>query len=395
MILVLMTIQVQAKEELIHELPAEDYIIFSCVCLFLVLMAGLMSGLTVGLLSIDELDLEMKLANGTDQEKAQARRVLPIISKHHLLLVTLLLANAVCMEALPIFLDEMFGKVVAILLSVSFVLAFGEVLPQALCTGPNQLKIASRSVPVVKFFMVLLLPISYPIAKGLDKCLGVGHSKKYKNEDLKTLITLHQSFQKDPKESIGLVENQIKIIHGAIDMNKELVKDHMIPYEKVYVLSNETVLNKRNLREVVSQGFSRIPVFKGSNRDHILGLLLVKKLVGIDEGEVIGGIPLRKPIYVHPAESILELLGIFQEGKSHMAIVTENPLNPQAKNLGIITLEDVFELILKSDILDEDDYDKISQLLSVPRKGSDHLVRRAVGRRPLTLRIPQFEESLL
>jgi len=34
-------------------------------------MAGLMSGLTVGYLSIDELVLELKIKNGTDEEKKQ------------------------------------------------------------------------------------------------------------------------------------------------------------------------------------------------------------------------------------------------------------------------------------------------------------------------------------
>ena len=40
------------------------------VCLFLTLMAGLMSGLTVGMMGIDHLVLEMKLeGNGTPEEK--------------------------------------------------------------------------------------------------------------------------------------------------------------------------------------------------------------------------------------------------------------------------------------------------------------------------------------
>ncbi len=96
-----------------------------------------MSGLTVGLMSLDDLVLEMKLTSGTEEEKRQAKSVLPIISKHHLLLVTLLLANAASMEALPIFLDMMVPSWLAIILSVTFVLFFGEVIPQALCTGPD------------------------------------------------------------------------------------------------------------------------------------------------------------------------------------------------------------------------------------------------------------------
>lgn len=38
------------------------------------------------------------------------------------------------MEALPIFLNYMFNEFVAVVLSVTFVLAFGEVIPQAVCS---------------------------------------------------------------------------------------------------------------------------------------------------------------------------------------------------------------------------------------------------------------------
>ena len=88
-----------------------------------------MSGLTVGYLSIESLDLEIKIKSGTDVEKAQAKRLLPVILKHHHLLVTLLLCNAVAMEALPIFLDALMPSAYAILVSVSAVLFFGEIIP--------------------------------------------------------------------------------------------------------------------------------------------------------------------------------------------------------------------------------------------------------------------------
>ena len=39
--------------ELIYPLSLEDYIIYSSGCLLLTIVSGLMSGLTVGLLSID------------------------------------------------------------------------------------------------------------------------------------------------------------------------------------------------------------------------------------------------------------------------------------------------------------------------------------------------------
>ena len=194
MIFLLLLPVVHAKQELMHELPWEDYLLFGLIALFLVLFGGCMSGLTVGLMSIDELELEMKLASGTEIERDQALKVLNIINSHHLLLVTLLVANAVAMEALPIFLDYMFSTVLAVVMSVTFVLIFGEVVPQALCTGPDQIRIASKLVPIVKVVMVIFFPISWPISKLLDCVLGKHPvSTRFKRDELKTLVSLHTS----------------------------------------------------------------------------------------------------------------------------------------------------------------------------------------------------------
>lgn len=57
------------QQDIIHPMSGENYVFYSAVSIVLVILAGLMSGLTVGLLSIDSLELEMKSANGTDLEK--------------------------------------------------------------------------------------------------------------------------------------------------------------------------------------------------------------------------------------------------------------------------------------------------------------------------------------
>ena len=137
-----------------------------------------MSGLTVGYLSIDDLFLELRTKNGTQDEKDYAIRVLPILAKRHWLLVTLLLINAMCMEALPIFLHKIVPELFAILISVSLVLLFGEIIPQAYCTGPDQVKIASYVSPVTWGLMYLTYPFSYPISLILDYLLGEHHKSR-------------------------------------------------------------------------------------------------------------------------------------------------------------------------------------------------------------------------
>jgi metal transporter CNNM len=132
----------------------------------------MMSGLIVGYLSLDSLMLELKLVTGTENEIKNAKKIIPIIEKRHWLLVSLLIINALTMEALPIFLNFVFSEVIAVAISVSAVLIFGDILPQAFFTGPNQMKIAGSLNWIVIFLMYFTSPISYPLALMLDYCFG-------------------------------------------------------------------------------------------------------------------------------------------------------------------------------------------------------------------------------
>lgn len=262
------------------------------------------------------------------------------------------------METLPIFLSFMMTDFLAVIISVLLMLIFGEVIPQAVCIGPNQFKIASFLSSFVKVIIIVLSPLAWPISKLLDKILGYHNKKKkLKDEDLKSLITLHHSFlnPNNKKSFSGLTTGQINIIHGTIDISKKLVKDCMIPADKVFSMSSETILDYFTITAIIKQGYSRIPIFEGSNKDNILGIMLMKKLLLIEENVTIrnSGISLREPVEVPPVMPMLDLLEKFKEGRSHIAIVKEN-----ATVIGIITLENLFEEILKQDIYDEEDLDK-------------------------------------
>ena len=115
-------------------LTPEQIAIYITASVLLTLMAGLMSGLTLGLLSLDALDMEVLARSGTPAEKRYAGAIKPLVERQHFVLVTLLHCNAGAMEALPLFLDRLADPVTAIAISVSAVLVFGEILPQAVCS---------------------------------------------------------------------------------------------------------------------------------------------------------------------------------------------------------------------------------------------------------------------
>jgi metal transporter CNNM len=160
------------------------------MCFALVIFAALMSGLTMALMSLDRMNLSVLSTSGTLEEQRHARTLSPLLKRRHLLLVTLLIGNAAAMEALPIFLNQLIPEYAAIILSVTFVLIFGEIIPQALFTK-YRLTIGSALSPLVWGLQFICFPISYPIAMILDCCLGEDHPTIYRRAELKELTTLH------------------------------------------------------------------------------------------------------------------------------------------------------------------------------------------------------------
>ncbi|KAL4361539.1 hypothetical protein GQ457_04G000020 [Hibiscus cannabinus] len=160
-----------------------DFFIHILIIVLLVVFAGLMSGLTLGLMSMSLVDLEVLAKSGTPKDRQHAAKILPVVKRQHLLLCTLLICNAAAMEALPIFLDSLVTAWGAILISVTLILLFGEIIPQSV------------------FLVWICFPVAYPISKLLDFLLGHGHVALFRRAELKTLVNLHGNEIYDP--SVG------------------------------------------------------------------------------------------------------------------------------------------------------------------------------------------------
>ncbi|XP_062510862.1 uncharacterized protein LOC134186817 [Corticium candelabrum] len=335
----------------------------------LVLLAGLMSGLTMGLLSLDVLSLKVLKSGGTAKQQKYATTILPIVEKHHLLLVTLLLGNAASVEAMPIFLDRISNPIVAVVVSVTAVLLFGEIVPQALCTRYG-LAIGYYLSPLVKFLMVLLFFIAWPISKILDCLLGGEHSTFFRRAELRELVDLHGEKSEHNEEPLS--SDEVLIIKGALEMRSKVVKEAMTPLESVFMLNTDDKLDRVTMQKLLDAGHSRVPVFEDVH-SNIVGILLVKQIIMLDPDDAV---PVRQ--VCRPNDNLLripddmplyDLLNKFQEGKGHMAqvwgktdsvVTTEGAITDPAEEsnnelLGIITLEDVIEELIQEEIVDETD----------------------------------------
>ncbi|GMY27535.1 DUF21 domain-containing protein At4g14240-like [Fagus crenata] len=295
------------------------WFIYAGLSCFLVLFAGIMSGLTLGLMSLGLVDLEILQRSGTNTEKKQAAAILPVVKKQHQLLVTLLLCNACSMEALPIYLDKLFNQYLAIILSVTFVLAFGEVIPQAICTRYG-LAVGANFVWLVRILMIICYPIAYPIGKILDWVLGHNEAL-FRRAQLKALVSIHSQ---EAGKGGELTHDETTIISGALDLTEKTAEEAMTPIESTFSLDVNSKLDWEAMGKILARGHSRVPVYSG-NPKNVIGLLLVKSLLTVrPETETpVSAVSIRRIPRVPADMPLYDILNEFQKGSSHMAAVVK------------------------------------------------------------------------
>ena len=82
-------------------------------------------------------------------------------------------------------------------------------------------------------------------------------------------------------KDMGLTGMQTKIIAGAFDLREQTIDTLITSIERVFSLSIDTVINKDAIELIKRKGYSRIPVYYGENKTFIIGVLIVKSLIGL------------------------------------------------------------------------------------------------------------------
>ncbi len=145
--------------------------------------------------------------------------------------------NTSASEALPIFLNKMLPEYLSIIVSVTLILIFGDIIPASILTGPNQLPIAAKLVPLVYFVMTVFYPVAYPIAKLLDWALGEGHGMTmYNRSEITTMMALQEEEGTKHSFADAVHREEVAIIGGALKFRETMVRDVMTPLSRVFML---------------------------------------------------------------------------------------------------------------------------------------------------------------
>jgi len=124
------------------------------------------------------------------------------------------------------------------------------------------------------------------------------------------------------------------IIGATLDLQDKIVAQAMTPLSDVFMIHIDAKLDFALLKKIVESGHSRIPVYEkvdvklGSQEPKqeikIIGILLVKQCVLLDPKDAtpVRHLQLNKVPFIPQNETLLGILDKFQEGRSHIAIVS-------------------------------------------------------------------------
>jgi putative hemolysin len=154
-----------------------------------------------------------------------------------------------------------------------------------------------------------------------------------------------------------------ELITSIFEFTDTTVKEIMVPRPDVVAL-DISMPRDVLVHKVIEEGYSRLPVFKGSI-DNIIGVVYSKDLLSLLEHRdliVLQDI-IRPAFFVPESKQISQLLREFQQKKAHLAIVIDEFGGTE----GIITMEDIVEEIV-GEIHDE--YDEVSKSIEPAKDGS-------------------------
>ncbi len=217
------------------------------------------------------------------------------------------------------------------------VLIFAEITPKQIAIARNE-QIAIFMAPVIRLLSIVCFPLIKVIgwiSNGLTRII-IGKNNQ-KSVSLESLV----HFMGEAKDQGVLEAHESAIMQGALRFNETHVRGVMTHRTNVFSVSAEQTLKEAS-PEILASKYSRIPVYKEDNEEHIVGILLMKKLLehlsqGKDELKVEQ--IMEKPLFLSENKTLREALVLCRAAHINMGIV----LDEFGGLAGVVTVEDIIE----------------------------------------------------
>lgn len=291
----------------------------------------------------------IRLRHLADQGRRRAKMIQGLVNRLDHFLATILLANNFVNIAFTslatawcvVLFGEQWGIAAATFGSTAIILIFAEITPK-IAAAQHAEGVALWTAPFMQAFVWLLGPITRVLTKisqGFLRLMGVPLKSRapfITEEEIRLMIEIG-------KEEGVLGEQERQLLHRIFEFGDTKVGEVLVPLDQIAMVSNQAT-HEQVLEAFVEEGYSRILVYQGDDRRHVVGVIHTHDLLHLWRHQSLIAIPdLIRPIYAVPPEKrVSDLLKEFQARKIQLAVVTA----AQGQAVGMVTLEDLVEEIV-------------------------------------------------
>ncbi|MBP3301342.1 MAG: HlyC/CorC family transporter [Clostridia bacterium] len=216
---------------------------------------------------------------------------------------------------------------------------------------------------VVRLLGFLCYPIAVPVNGIASLFLKITGFKQVAEEALSKEEI--QSVVEESGDSGLLEETEQNMLKGILRFDEKTADQVMTPRTDVFLLDAEQPL-KEQLETILSEKYSRIPVYEGEI-DNIIGILYLKDLlceayrVGFENVDIT--LCMREVYFVPEKKKLDRLYLDLQASKNHMAVL----IDEYGGFSGIVTIEDLIEEVMGKI---DDEYDEEEEEVREESDGS-------------------------
>lgn len=235
--------------------------------------------------------------------------------------------------------------VLAILTYVSIV--FGELYPKRIAMNKSE-EVAMFTSGVIRVLEVITKPFVWLLSASTNLLSRItpmtfdDEDSKMTRDEMRYMLANEGVFEED----------ELEMLQGIFSLDTKVAREVMVPRTDAFMIDIHNDV-KENLQRILSESYSRIPVYN-EDKDKIIGILHTKTLlkaayeVGFDNLQLL---PLmQEPLFVPETVFIDDLLYELKKTQNQMAIL----LDEYGGVVGLVTLEDLLEEIV-GEIDDESD----------------------------------------
>ena len=255
-------------------------------------------------------------------------------------IVNIALSVLISVLFIQFFGNTFFVALLTTIIAAVLILFFGEIVPKTFAIRTPD-KVAIEVAPLIMLIVKIFAPITRLFIITANAIMDFFGLKGKKHLPLITEEEVRFMIEAGKDEGL-FGEEQRKMLHRIFEFGTTLVKDAMIPKDKI-VGVEIGASPERLLNVMAEEGHSRIVVYK-DNIDTVVGIINVRDVLHILRNAQLIKIPdlVNAAYFVPPDKGINDLLKDFQKMNIHIAIVRD------AKGIiqGLVTLEDLLEEIV-------------------------------------------------